>query len=53
VLAVDLTAAFRLARAAVRGMMRRRFGRIIGIASVVGGHRKWPARRIMPPPRPA
>jgi 3-oxoacyl-[acyl-carrier protein] reductase len=36
VLAVDLTAAFRLARAAVRGMMRRRFGRIIGIASIVG-----------------
>jgi 3-oxoacyl-[acyl-carrier protein] reductase len=36
VLAVDLTAAFRLARAAVRGMMRRRFGRIIGITSVVG-----------------
>ena len=34
--AVNLTAAFRLARAAVRGMMRRRFGRIIGIASVVG-----------------
>jgi 3-oxoacyl-[acyl-carrier protein] reductase len=36
VLAVDLTAAFRLARAAVRGMMRRRFGRVIGITSVVG-----------------
>jgi 3-oxoacyl-[acyl-carrier protein] reductase len=36
VIAVDLTAAFRLARAAVRGMMRRRFGRIIGIASIVG-----------------
>jgi 3-oxoacyl-[acyl-carrier protein] reductase len=36
VLAVDLTAAFRLARAAVRGMMRRRIGRIIGVASVVG-----------------
>ena len=36
VLAVDLGAAFRLARAAVRGMVRRRFGRIIGIASVVG-----------------
>ena len=36
VLAVDLTAAFRLARAAVRGMMRRRFGRIIGITSIVG-----------------
>jgi 3-oxoacyl-[acyl-carrier protein] reductase len=36
VLAVDLTAGFRLARAAVRGMMRRRFGRIIGITSIVG-----------------
>jgi len=36
VLAVNLTAAFRLARAAVRGMMRRRFGRIIGITSIVG-----------------
>jgi 3-oxoacyl-[acyl-carrier protein] reductase len=36
VLAVDLTAAFRLARAAVRGMIRRRFGRIIAITSVVG-----------------
>ena len=36
VIAVNLTATFRLARAAVRGMMRRRFGRIIGISSVVG-----------------
>lgn len=36
VLAVDLTAAFQLARAAVRGMMRRRFGRIVGITSIVG-----------------
>jgi 3-oxoacyl-[acyl-carrier protein] reductase len=36
VLNVDLTAAFRLARACVKGMMRRRYGRIIGIASVVG-----------------
>ena len=36
VLDVNLTAAFRLARAAVRGMMRRRWGRIIGITSVVG-----------------
>jgi 3-oxoacyl-[acyl-carrier protein] reductase len=35
VIAVDLTATFRLARAAIRGMMRRRFGRIIGITSVV------------------
>jgi 3-oxoacyl-[acyl-carrier protein] reductase len=36
VLAVDLTAVFRLVRAAVKGMVRRRFGRIIGITSVVG-----------------
>jgi 3-oxoacyl-[acyl-carrier protein] reductase len=36
VIAVDLTATFRLARAAVRGMMRRRFGRVIAISSVVG-----------------
>jgi 3-oxoacyl-[acyl-carrier protein] reductase len=36
VLAVDLTAAFQLIRAAVRGMIRRRFGRIIGVTSVVG-----------------
>jgi len=35
VIAVNLTATFRLARAAVRGMMRRRFGRVIGITSVV------------------
>ena len=36
VIAIDLTSGFRLARAAVRGMMRRRQGRIIGITSVVG-----------------
>jgi 3-oxoacyl-[acyl-carrier protein] reductase len=36
VIAVNLTATFRLARAAVKTMMRRRFGRIIGISSVVG-----------------
>ena len=36
VLDVDLTAPFRLARAAMRGMLRRRAGRIIGIASIVG-----------------
>ena len=35
VIAVDLTASFRLARAAIKGMMRRRFGRIIAITSVV------------------
>jgi 3-oxoacyl-[acyl-carrier protein] reductase len=36
VIAINLTATFRLARAAVKGMMRRRFGRVIGITSVVG-----------------
>jgi 3-oxoacyl-[acyl-carrier protein] reductase len=36
VIAVNLTAAFRLSRAAVKGMMRRRYGRIINIGSVVG-----------------
>ena len=36
VIDVNLTAAFRLARAAMRGMMKRRYGRIIGITSVVG-----------------
>jgi 3-oxoacyl-[acyl-carrier protein] reductase len=36
VLDVDLSAPFRLARAALRGMLRRRAGRIIGIASIVG-----------------
>ncbi len=36
VINVNLTAGFRLARAAVKGMMKRRWGRIIGITSVVG-----------------
>ncbi len=36
VLEVDLTAGFRLCRAAIKGMMKRRYGRIIGITSVVG-----------------
>lgn len=36
VLAVNLTAGFRLARTALKGMLRRRFGRVIGITSVVG-----------------
>jgi 3-oxoacyl-[acyl-carrier protein] reductase len=36
VLRVNLEAAFRLARAALKGMMRQRAGRIIGISSVVG-----------------
>jgi 3-oxoacyl-[acyl-carrier protein] reductase len=36
VIAVNLTATFRLTRAAVKGMMRRRHGRVIAITSVVG-----------------
>jgi 3-oxoacyl-[acyl-carrier protein] reductase len=36
VLDVDLTAPFRLARAALKGMLRRRWGRIVSISSVVG-----------------
>ncbi|HLW26726.1 MAG TPA: 3-oxoacyl-[acyl-carrier-protein] reductase [Kiloniellales bacterium] len=36
VLDVNLTAAFRLSRASLRGMMKRRWGRIIGITSIVG-----------------
>ena len=36
VLSVNLTSSFRLIRAALRGMMKRRHGRIIGITSVVG-----------------
>ncbi|QXM23474.1 3-oxoacyl-[acyl-carrier-protein] reductase [Elioraea tepida] len=36
VIEVDLSAAFRLARAALKGMLRRRSGRIISISSIVG-----------------
>jgi 3-oxoacyl-[acyl-carrier protein] reductase len=36
VLAVNLTAAFRLSKAALRGMMKRRWGRIVNITSIVG-----------------
>jgi len=36
VIAINLESYFRLARSALRGMMRRRRGRIIGITSVVG-----------------
>lgn len=36
VIEVNLTAAFRLARTALKGMMRQRFGRIVNIASIVG-----------------
>lgn len=36
VINVNLTSTFRLSRAAMKTMMRRRFGRIIGITSVVG-----------------
>ncbi len=36
VIEVNLTAAFRITRAALRGMLRRRSGRIVAISSVVG-----------------
>ncbi len=36
VIAVNLTACFRLSRAVLRGMMKKRWGRIIQITSVVG-----------------
>lgn len=36
VIDVDLTAPFRLARGAMRGMLKRRAGRIISISSIVG-----------------
>jgi 3-oxoacyl-[acyl-carrier protein] reductase len=36
VLDVNLSAAFRLSRACLRGMMKKRWGRIVSIASVVG-----------------
>ena len=36
VLAINLTTGFKLARACLKGMMRRRYGRIIAVTSVVG-----------------
>ncbi len=36
VLTVNLTATFKLSRAAMRGMMKKRWGRIVNITSVVG-----------------
>ena len=36
VVGVNLTAAFRLCRAALRGMLRQRWGRLINITSIVG-----------------
>src|SRR5262245_15212854 len=36
VIDVNLTAGFRLARGAMRSMMKKRWGRIVGITSVVG-----------------
>ena len=36
VIAVDLSAAFRLCRGVLRGMMKKRWGRIVSITSVVG-----------------
>ena len=39
VLEVNLTAVFRLIRAALRGMMRRRWGRIVNVTSIVAQSR--------------
>ncbi len=36
VIAVNLTAAFKISRAVIRGMMKKRWGRIVNITSVVG-----------------
>ncbi len=36
ILNINLTAAFRLSRACIKGMMKKRWGRIISISSVVG-----------------
>ncbi|MEO1310466.1 MAG: 3-oxoacyl-[acyl-carrier-protein] reductase [Pseudomonadota bacterium] len=36
VIATNLTSYFRLSKACLRGMMKRRFGRIVGVTSVVG-----------------
>ena len=36
VMEINLTSTFRICRAAIKGMMKRRYGRIIGITSVVG-----------------
>jgi len=36
VIAVNLSAVFRLSRAAAKGMLKRKYGRIIGITSIVG-----------------
>jgi 3-oxoacyl-[acyl-carrier protein] reductase len=52
VLQVNLTGTFRLTRAAMRGMMRAGFGRVINITSIVGVTGN-PGRRTMPRPRPA
>ncbi len=35
-IAVNLTAAFKLTRALLRGMMKRRWGRVVGVTSLVG-----------------
>lgn len=36
VIAIDLTAAFRLSRAVTRNMMKKRWGRVISVTSIVG-----------------
>ena len=53
VLQVNLTGTFRLTRAAMRGMMSRRFGRVDQHHLDRRRHRQSRARPTMPPPRPA
>ena len=39
-IAIDLTAAFHICRAALRPMLRQRFGRIVNVSSISGRHRQ-------------
>ena len=48
VLEADLTGAFRLVRAALRPMMRARYGRIVNLASVVGVPGRQTMQRLKP-----
>ena len=52
VLDTNLKAVFRASRAAIKPMMKQRYGRIVNITSVVGAA-ATPARPTTPPPRPA
>ena len=52
VIDTDLTAAFRLSRAVLRGMTRRRWGRLVNISSIVAVTGN-PVKLTTLPPRPA